>query len=170
MPASMNTPFFDKALTRLGVKPMPVPPIYPPELVADAILFAAEHPVRELTVGGSGKALELLHRLSPSLAEALVGPAAYRGQFTDEPKSADAPNNLFAHLPGYDRVKGDFKEVPKPANLGTWLRLHPEVRFGLAVSALAAAGIAAARAYAGRERQNGSFFEPLVKYVRRSLG
>jgi NAD(P)-dependent dehydrogenase (short-subunit alcohol dehydrogenase family) len=150
MPSSINTPFFDKALTRLGVKPMPVPPIYAPELVADAILYAAEHPVREMVVGGSGKGLELLHRLSPGLAERLVAPVAFRGQYTDEPKPADAPHNLYTHLPGYDRVKGEFSEVPRPASLFTWFQLHPQVRFGLALSAAAAAGIAAVRAFRSR--------------------
>ncbi len=50
LPASINTPFFDKARTKIGVKPMGLPPIYPPALVADTILHAAEHPAREIVV------------------------------------------------------------------------------------------------------------------------
>jgi hypothetical protein len=170
MPSSINTPFFNKALTRLGVKPMPVPPIYPPELVADTILYAAEHPVREMVVGDSGKGLELLHRLSPGLAEKFLAPVAFRGQRTDEPKPADAPHNLYSHLPGYDRVKGDFEEVPRPASLFPWLRLHPQIRFGLALSAIAAAGIAAARAFQSRGGRKRQIFQVLMNSIRRSLG
>jgi NAD(P)-dependent dehydrogenase (short-subunit alcohol dehydrogenase family) len=48
MPASVNTPFFDKSLTRLGVKPRPIPPVYDARVVAQSIMYAAEHPVREL--------------------------------------------------------------------------------------------------------------------------
>ena len=46
-PASVDTPFFEKARTYLGVEPQPVPPVYAPEVVADVILDAAQHPVRE---------------------------------------------------------------------------------------------------------------------------
>ena len=42
MPASINTPFFDKSRTKLGVKPKAVPPFYEPGVVADTILYAAE--------------------------------------------------------------------------------------------------------------------------------
>jgi len=46
LPAGINTPLFDHALTRLGVEPRPPAPVYQPELVARAIVYAAEHPVR----------------------------------------------------------------------------------------------------------------------------
>src|SRR5687767_6138600 len=46
MPTAVNTPFFSNARTKLGVKPKPAGPIYQPEHVADAVLYAAEHPVR----------------------------------------------------------------------------------------------------------------------------
>jgi short-subunit dehydrogenase len=51
LPATINTPFFDKGRTKLGVKPVAPPPIYQPGIVADAILHAAEHPARDLVVG-----------------------------------------------------------------------------------------------------------------------
>ncbi len=50
MPATINTPFFDKARTKLGVKPVAPPPIYQPRIVADAILHAAENPARDLAI------------------------------------------------------------------------------------------------------------------------
>ena len=66
MPASIDTPFFEVAKTRLGVKPRGVPPVYEPDVVARAILFAAEHPSRDLAAGGAGKSFIMLKRLSPS--------------------------------------------------------------------------------------------------------
>jgi short-subunit dehydrogenase len=45
-PASIDTPFFEKARTYLGVEPQPVPPVYAPEVVADVILEAAQRPIR----------------------------------------------------------------------------------------------------------------------------
>lgn len=69
MPASINTPLFNKARTKLGVKPQGVPPIYQPSLVADAILKVAEHPKRDVVVGGAGKIILLAQRISPSLVD-----------------------------------------------------------------------------------------------------
>jgi NAD(P)-dependent dehydrogenase (short-subunit alcohol dehydrogenase family) len=52
MQGTINTPFFDKGRTKLGVKAVGVPPIYEPQTVADVILYAAEHPARDLVSGG----------------------------------------------------------------------------------------------------------------------
>jgi short-subunit dehydrogenase len=72
MPATINTPFFDKARTRLGVKPVAPPPVYQPRIVADAILHAAEHRVRDFVVGGAAKALLISQAVSPRLVDALM--------------------------------------------------------------------------------------------------
>lgn len=148
LPSSINTPFFNKALTRLGVKPKPLPPIYQPQLVAEAILHAAEHPAREIVVGGSGKAILMLHRISPRLVDALLQRIAFAGQRTDEAKSEDAPHNLFAPLAGYDRVEGDFGGRAKSWSLYTWLMVHPQAQRALAGGMLALAALLAMRASA----------------------
>ena len=57
-PASIDTPFFEKARTYLGVEPQPVPPVYAPEVVSEVILHAAQHPLRELIAGGVGREAE----------------------------------------------------------------------------------------------------------------
>ena len=139
LPAGINTPFFDKTLTRLGVKPRPSPPVYEPVVVAEAILHAAEHPVRELYVGGAGKSMEWLHRLSPSLADRLFSRFAYRVQMTNQPKSDHAPHNLYEHLEGYDQVKGSFSKEARSISLYTGLEMHPGLRWGL-LGMLAGAG------------------------------
>nr|WP_207956943.1 SDR family oxidoreductase [Rubrobacter tropicus] len=77
-PATTNTPFFDKARTKLGVKPVAPPPIYAPGIVAGAILHAAEHPARDIVVGGAAKAMILGQRLSPRLLDALMERGALR--------------------------------------------------------------------------------------------
>ena len=55
-PAVINTPFWNNGLTKLGVKPAGIPPYYDPRLVADAILYVAEHPTRDYFVGDSARA------------------------------------------------------------------------------------------------------------------
>jgi len=72
MPGTINTPFFDKGRTKLGVKPVGVPPIYEPQTVANIILYAAENPARDLVSGGAAQALILNQRLSPRMLDAIL--------------------------------------------------------------------------------------------------
>jgi NAD(P)-dependent dehydrogenase (short-subunit alcohol dehydrogenase family) len=131
LPAGINTPFFDKSLTRLGVKPRPSAPIYEPELVAQAILHAAEHPVREIYVGGAGRAMEWLHRLAPNLTDWLLSRFGYRPQLTNVPKTDQAPNNLYEHAEGYDRVHGSFSGEARSISLYTGLETRAPWSWGL---------------------------------------
>lgn len=71
-PASIDTPFFEKARTYLGVEPQPVPPVYAPEVVANVILHAAQHPTREVIAGGAGAQLSAATVLHPQTAVALA--------------------------------------------------------------------------------------------------
>src|ERR671921_705958 len=59
MPAAINTPFFDKARTKLGVKPKGFPPMYAPGVVGHAILYAAEKAPRDIVAGGAAKGMIL---------------------------------------------------------------------------------------------------------------
>ena len=128
LPATINTPLFEKARTKLGVQPVGAPPIYQPGIVADAILYAAEHPVRELVVGGSGKQMLQAQRLSPRLLDAIFARIGYRVQQTDKPASADGSHNLFAPVGGYDRVEGDYSDQARGRSYSTWLDMHPAAR------------------------------------------
>lgn len=105
MPAAVDTPFFEHARTRLGVRPSGPPPVYSPEKVADAILRAAEHGGRDVAVGSAAKAQLALQRLSPRLVDAASRVAAFRLQRSDEPKDA-GDDALFESPDGDDRVHG----------------------------------------------------------------
>jgi hypothetical protein len=105
LPASIDTPFFDHARTKLGVKPQGVPPVYDPILVARAIVRVAERPRRQVVVGGAGQVMVKLHRHFPRLTEALLARIAFRGQRTSEQKALGAPDNLRGPLQD-DRVHG----------------------------------------------------------------
>lgn len=152
MPASINTPFFNKARTKLGVKPRPLPPMYQPHLVADAILYAAEHPTRDIIVGGAGKAGIVTQRISPRLMDAFLLRTAFTLQRTGDPKSEDAPHNLFEPIEGYDRVAGDFGGEAQSWSVYTWLATHPMMRRVLRSTALGAIGLLAARAFKNGRR------------------
>src|SRR5947209_13641801 len=139
LPATINTPFFDKARTKMGVKPLGLPPLYDPSVVAEAIVYAAEHPRRDLVVGGVGKMLLSTQRISPRLLDGMLSLVGFRGQKTSEPKSVDAPNNLFGPVQGDDRTTGDFGALSMPASLSTWLDTHPAAKASAAIGAAAGA-------------------------------
>jgi NAD(P)-dependent dehydrogenase (short-subunit alcohol dehydrogenase family) len=142
MPAAINTPFFDKARTKLGVKPKGFPPMYAPGVVSDAILYAAEKAPRDIVAGGAGKGMILGQRLSPRLMDAIMLPGGFGSQQTDEPKPDDAPDALFEPVEDQDRAEGDLGSQTLSRSLSTWLDTHPLAKRGLIAGA--ALGVAAA--------------------------
>jgi NAD(P)-dependent dehydrogenase (short-subunit alcohol dehydrogenase family) len=151
MPAAINTPFFTKAPTKLGVKPKGFPPIYQPGVVADAILYSAEKAPREIVAGGAGKGMLLTQRLSPRLMDAIMVRGGFGSQMTNEPKSSADPDGLFAPMKGQDRAEGEFGEQALPRSPLTWLDTHPAVKWSIGVAG--AAVILSALRAKSRERR-----------------
>jgi NAD(P)-dependent dehydrogenase (short-subunit alcohol dehydrogenase family) len=148
IPAAINTPFFAKACTKLGVKPKGFPPIYQPGVVAGAILYSAEKAPREIVAGGAGKGMLLGQRLSPRLMDAMMLRGGFGSQMTDEPKSTSDPDGLFASMKGQDRVEGDFSEEATPRSPLTWLDIHPAAKWSVGIAG-AAVALSALRAKSG---------------------
>jgi NAD(P)-dependent dehydrogenase (short-subunit alcohol dehydrogenase family) len=151
MPAAINTPFFTKARTKLGLKPKGFSPIYQPGVVADAILYSAEKAPREMVAGGAGKGMLLTQRLSPRLMDAIMVRGGFGSQMTDEPKSTADPDGLFAPMEGQDRAEGEFGEQALPRSYLTWLDTHPAWKWSIGVAG-AALALRALRAKSGERR------------------
>ena len=127
MPGTINTPFFDKGRTKLGVKPVGIPPIYEPETVSNIILYAAENPARDLVSGGAAQALIINQRLSPRMLDAvLTTRAGFSPQLTEEPRSEGEPDNLYSPIRGHDTAKNGFRALSR--SFYNWLEMHPVVR------------------------------------------
>ena len=124
-PSSINTPLFNKAKTQMGVMPMPIPPIYEPELAAEGILRAAEGNERDIFIGGAGKAMSLGERISPKLLDLQQLQQGFEKQKTQWPKSADAPSNLFTHVESDGGPKGDFTQMSKKQSYYQEIAAHP---------------------------------------------
>jgi NAD(P)-dependent dehydrogenase (short-subunit alcohol dehydrogenase family) len=139
MPAAINTPFFTKARTKLGVKPKGFPPVYQPGVVADAILHSAEEAPREIVAGGAGKGMLLGQRLSPHLMDAVMVRGGFASQMTEEPKSASDPDGLYAPMEGQDRTEGEFGEQAVHRSYLTWLDTRPALKWSIGVAGLAMA-------------------------------
>jgi NAD(P)-dependent dehydrogenase (short-subunit alcohol dehydrogenase family) len=106
MPAAVDTPFFEHARTRLGVRPSGPPPVYSPEKAAKAILRAAEHGGRDVAVGSAAKVQLALQRVSPRIMDAFARTAAFPLQRSSEPKGPDDGDALFTPPRGDDRLRG----------------------------------------------------------------
>jgi hypothetical protein len=107
-PAVINTPYYNHARTRMAVEPRAMFPVYEPILVAEAILHAAAHPVRDIVVGDGGIVLSVLQRISPRLLDRLMlaNGAAFKLQQRDEP--ARPGDNLFTPMTETGAITGEY--------------------------------------------------------------
>jgi len=110
---AVNTPQFDWARNKMGVKAKPVAPIFEPELPARAIFFAATHKRREIWVGFPTVKAILANRIAPGLIDKYLASTGYTGQLTEEPLAADAPDNLFEPVRGDYGAHGRFDRESK---------------------------------------------------------
>jgi len=97
MPA-LNTPQFSWVKNRLPHQAQPVPPIYQPEVAAEAIYWAAHHPRRQLNVGFSTAFTIWLANVAPWLGDLFLSRTAYNFQQTAQARDTSRPNNLYQPL------------------------------------------------------------------------
>ena len=146
-PTSIDTPLFDKAKTLMEVEPQPVPPVYAPEIVAQAILDCAQKPVRELNVGGAGRAMTVITGLAPRASDLVLEKAGFDKQKTDIP--ARGRDNLFTPLSYDGGERGrNWQGRVKETSLYTRAALRP------GTAALAALGVGAGLLMGARVLRN----------------
>lgn len=151
LPSSIDTPFFQHARAYLGGKaPQPLPPAYPPQSVADAIVTLCERPQRDVIVGGAGRLFVLLHAVAPSLLDwlLLAGDGGARGQISSQPKTE--PDNLAAPVGGAQPARGGWHRLSLGDSWYTRYWAQAPVARAVAVGALGLAGLAAAKLFAAR--------------------
>ena len=100
MPA-LNTPQFGWVKSRLKYKAQPVPPIFQPEVGANAIYWAAHHHRREIFAGLPTVEAIVGNKIAPGLLDKYLGKTGFASQQTSVLEDPDRPNNL------WDPVKGD---------------------------------------------------------------
>jgi hypothetical protein len=120
----LNTPQFDWVKNRLPRRPQPVPPVYQPEVAAEAIYHAAHHYRREWYVGGSTAIVIPGNKIAPGFGDWYLGKTGIQAQQTDEPADPNAPNNLYEPLPGDRGAHGRFDRLAHGFSLELWLDQH----------------------------------------------
>jgi short-subunit dehydrogenase len=130
-PGPIDTPYTQHAKNYLRDQPKHAPPVYAPESVAQAILHAAEHPVRELFVGGAAKLVATMQKVSPRLTDKFVEKVIIPGTHSGRPRySRDA-----LHRPGGGlRERGDYDGMVR-RSMYTHAAIHPVMTGMMAVGA-----------------------------------
>jgi NAD(P)-dependent dehydrogenase (short-subunit alcohol dehydrogenase family) len=118
---ALNTPQFGWVKSRLPRKPQPVPPIYQPEVAADAIVWAAHHYRRQWYVGGSTALAITANKIAPGLADRYLARQGYQAQQYDGQADPHRPNNLYKPLAGDYCAHGEFDKRSSDACVQLWL-------------------------------------------------
>ena len=151
---AVNTPQFDWSRSRMPRKARPVPPVFQPEVAAEAILFASQARRRELWVGTSTMKAILANKLAPALLDRYLAHNAYEGQMGPEPAPAGARGNLFQPMPGDHGAHGRFDREAGSRSPALWASMHRNgLLTGLAAAAVIAAVLLPSRAAAHTPRR-----------------
>jgi NAD(P)-dependent dehydrogenase (short-subunit alcohol dehydrogenase family) len=144
LPATIDTPIFQHAANYTGHAVQAMPPVYPVEEVARAIVKCAQKPQREVLVGGAGLMLTLLGMISPGMAERMMARQVDKTHLTDR-ATAPTSGNLFEPQPALNDVSGGWLSLGQ-------LRMRRAAAAGMAALVPAVVGWVWLRPRARRER------------------
>ena len=139
---ALNTPQFNWCRAKLPHKPQPVPPIYQPEVAADAIVWAAYHNRREITVGFNNAVILWGNKFFPGVGDWYLAKTGYESQQLDERIDPDRPDNLWEPVEGDYGARGDFDDRAQNDSWQLWVNKNLDLvataaGLGLAVAAYA---------------------------------
>lgn len=123
-PNAIDTPYTRHAKNYMDEGADVPPPVYAPDVVARTILHCAEHPERDVIVGGGGRQLVGLSRLAPRFVDKLMETVFDRAQQRDRPARPLAQNGLDHAAGGLDE-RGDYDGHVMESSLYTGAVLHP---------------------------------------------
>jgi hypothetical protein len=104
-----------------------VPPIYQPEVAADAIVYAACHYRREWYVGASTALTITLNKVVPGFGDWYLAQQGYDAQQYDGAADPHRPNNLYEPVPGDHGAHGDFDSRALSKSFQLWLSQQREL-------------------------------------------
>ena len=150
-PSAIDTPYVQHAKNLLPSEPLNPAPVYAPDTVAEAILHCAEHPERDVYVGGAGKMLaEAGHHL-PRVMDKVMESMMIRQQQSEQPKPPNRPDSL--HGPSADGdERGRYPGHVAESSVYTKASVHPLIT-GSVIAGLGLAAFLAWRSFS--DQRNG---------------
>ena len=137
-PSAINTPYTKHAKNMMPVEPQNPPPVYAPDLVAEAILHCAENPERDLYVGGGGKMLAAAGYYAPRLTDKVLEATMFDWQKSDRQKPNGRGDSLHAPIADGEE-RGNYSGHVAESSVYTKASVHPLI----AGSLIAGLGFAA---------------------------
>ncbi len=138
---AMNTPQFDWVRSNLEHRAQPVPPIYQPEVGAEAVFWAAHQRRREVYVAAPTVEAILGNKVTPGLLDKYLARTNYQAQQTDEPENPERPDNLYEAVHGDYEAHGRFDDRSYRGSTELWISKHKyTLGWGLAAGAAGALG------------------------------
>ena len=134
-PNATDTPYPEHAANYMDKEPALPTPAYAPEVVARAILRAAEHPVRDVTVGAKDGVMSALGAVAPRLTDKLMEGAFFGQQKQDEPAHGDPRGNLYEPPSNVGRVSGGADGHVFQSSAWSQMQQRPFVALGAALAA-----------------------------------
>ena len=136
---AVNTPQFSWVRSRLPRAMQPLPPVYQPEVAAEAIVWVAEHPRRELLVGWQTWLGVLGQSLMPGVMDRYLADRAWEGQMSDDPARPGSPDSLDEPVAANVGAHGAFDDMASDVSPLLWADTHRGVlaAVGLGAAALA---------------------------------
>jgi short-subunit dehydrogenase len=143
----VNTPQFDWVLHRgIDHHPMPVPPVYQPEVAARAVAHVAEHPRRTMWVGLPTALTILGNRVAPSLLDWYLAKTNVKGQQSPQHDPPGQQSNTWEPVYGEEvAAHGSFDAQAHARSPELWASEHRAL-----LAAVAGIGVAAASAHRRR--------------------
>src|SRR5881227_259527 len=121
---ALNTPQFGWVKSRLPRKAQPVPPIFQPEVAAEAIYFAAHNPRREFYVGLPSVEAIVANKIAPGLLDHYLARTGYDSQQHDGAEDPNRPDNLWQPVPGDHGAHGAFDARASDWSPQLWTSEH----------------------------------------------
>ncbi|MFM1848242.1 MAG: putative oxidoreductase yxnA [Pseudomonadota bacterium] len=136
-PSAVDTPYAEHARNYLASAPRTPAPLYAPETVARAILYATEHVERDVIVGGAGKVLSSMSAWAPRLTDKVLERTLFTAQQSDRPARLNGADALYR--PGSDLAeRGAEERYARERSVYTRARLHPFLTGALVAGAVMA--------------------------------
>lgn len=132
---AVNTPQSERQRNKMPKQQQPVPPLYSPEAIAEAILWAADHAPRQMLVGMPTVKALWGQKFIPGLLDRYLARSRWEPQFVDAPNK-QKQDILFDTLPGDPGAHGPYRDREQPGDLQMRLRMHPAATIAGALAAL----------------------------------
>jgi NAD(P)-dependent dehydrogenase (short-subunit alcohol dehydrogenase family) len=139
---ALNTPQFRWIRSHMPRKAQPFGTIFEPEVAARAIVWASEHPRRELNVGWGTTQAIVANAFAPGTLDHYLGRIGYDKQQGEEPEEPGRPDNLFTTVAGDAGAHGVFGDRAKSVSPQLWGNTH---RGAIAVGLCALAAVLVAK-------------------------